>query len=228
MLKEIVQQTTGILLNDVQVEQFEKYYDYLVETNSKFNLTAITERQAVYTKHFADSLTASSLIADAKTVCDVGCGAGFPSIPLAIVNSKTLFTLVDSLNKRVEFCRQVASLCNLDNVTVVHSRAEDFAKNNRERFDVVTARAVAPLNILLEYLAPLTKVGGCVIAYKTDESEVANAQHCAGILGLKYSKGVTLTLPEGDNRCLLIYYKVRPTPVRYPRGGNQPRKNPLT
>ncbi len=227
MLEDIVLQTTGIALTQQQVQQFDAYYEYLVQTNEKFNLTAITERQAVYEKHFADSLAASGLLSNGATVCDVGCGAGFPSIPLAIVNSNVEFTLVDSLNKRVQFCKEVADMCSLSNVEVFHSRAEDFAKQHRESYDVTTARAVAPLNVLLEYLAPLVKVGGKVIAYKTDQSEVDSAKHCADILGLSFDKAISFQLPQGDNRCLLVYNKTKHTPLTYPRGGNLPRKKPL-
>ena len=215
----------GYNLDDNQLQQFDKYYHYLVECNEKFNLTAITEENEVYVKHFVDSLLGQALIKQGATVCDVGAGAGFPSVPLKILRNDISVTMVDSLSKRVNFLKEVGALLNIE-LNACHDRAEDFAKNNREKFDVTVARAVAPLAILLEYLAPLVKVGGKVLAYKTDESELASAQNAIKTLGLRLTNAHHFTL-EGANRCVLEFEKIKKTPPAYPRGQNKPRKNPL-
>lgn len=215
----------GYNLNETQLQQFSKYYHYLVECNEKFNLTAITEEYEVYAKHFVDSLLGQAFIKQGSKVVDVGAGAGFPSVPLKIVRPDIAVTMVDSLSKRVNFLKEVGALINID-VNACHDRAEDFAKKSRESFDVAVARAVAPLNVLLEYLAPLVKVGGKVLAYKTDESEVEASQNAIKTLGLKLVSAHHFTL-EGANRCVLEFTKVKNTPSQYPRGQNKPRKNPL-
>lgn len=225
-MQQYLLQNANILLDDKMTERFETYYRFLVSENEKYNLTAITEHDEVWCKHFADSMLGSKFVPHGASLVDVGCGAGFPSVPLAIARPDIRPTLVDSLTKRVNFC---AELCGKVGVSanVVHARAEDFAKDNRQRFDVAVARAVAPLNILLEYLAPLVRVGGSVVAYKTDESEVVLAKNAANILGLTFVSANRFVLPDGSNRCLLLYKKVKNTPLVYPRGQNKPRKCPL-
>lgn len=215
----------GFCLTDKQLQQFDQYYNYLVQTNEKFNLTAITQHDEVYVKHFVDSMLGATFIKEGATVCDVGAGAGFPSVPLKILRSDLDVTMVDSLNKRVNFLVEVGALLDIK-LNAVHSRAEDFAKGNRQRFDVAVARAVAPLNVLLEYLAPLVKVGGTILAYKTDEAELQSAQNAIKTLGLRVKRAHHFDL-EGASRCVLELTKVTPTPPKYPRGQNQPRKNPL-
>ena len=215
----------GYNLDANQLQQFDKYYHYLVECNEKFNLTAITEENEVYIKHFVDSLFGQAFIKQGATVCDVGAGAGFPSVPLKILRNDLQVTMVDSLNKRVNFLKEVGALLNID-VNACHDRAEDFAKNHREKYDVALARAVAPLAVLLEYLAPLVKVGGKVLAYKTDESELESAQNAVKLLGLRLKGAHHFTL-EDANRCVLEFEKIKNTPSLYPRGQNKPRKNPL-
>lgn len=207
-------------------ERFETYYRFLVSENEKYNLTAITEHDEVWCKHFADSMLGSKFVPHGASLVDVGCGAGFPSVPLAIARPDIRPTLVDSLTKRVNFCTELCGKVGVS-ANVVHARAEDFAKDNRQRFDVAVARAVAPLNILLEYLVPLVRVGGSVVAYKTDESEVVLAKNAANILGLTFVSANRFVLPDGSNRCLLEYKKVKNTPLVYPRGQNKPRKCPL-
>ncbi len=225
-MQQYLLQNANILLDDKMTERFETYYRFLVSENEKYNLTAITEHDEVWCKHFADSMLGSKFVPHGASLVDVGCGAGFPSVPLAIARPDIRPTLVDSLTKRVNFCTE---LCDKEGVSanVVHARAEDFAKDNRQRFDVAVARAVAPLNILLEYLAPLVRVGGSVVAYKTDESEVVLAKNAANILGLTFVSANRFVLPDGSNRCLLLYKKVKNTPLVYPRGQNKPRKCPL-
>lgn len=219
-------QSIDVVLTDEMRQKFETYFEFLTEENEKYNLTAVTEHDEVWTKHFVDSMTGSPFVPQGATLVDVGAGAGFPSLPLAIVRPDIKPTLVDSLGKRVNFCSELCKKIGVNAVTV-HARAEDFAKDNRQKFDVAVARAVAPLNILLEYLAPLVKLGGSVIAYKTDRAETETAQNAARVLGLNLYSVNPFVLPDGSNRCLLVYTKVRATPPAYPRGQNKPRKNPL-
>lgn len=225
-MQQYLLQNANILLDDKMTERFETYYRFLVSENEKYNLTAITEHDEVWCKHFADSMLGSKFVPHGASLVDVGCGAGFPSVPLAIARPDIRQTLVDSLTKRVNFCTELCGKVGVS-ANVVHARAEDFAKDNRQRFDVAVARAVAPLNILLEYLAPLVRVGGSVVAYKTDESEVVLAKNAANILGLTFVSANRFVLPDGSNRCLLEYKKVKNTPLVYPRGQNKPRKCPL-
>lgn len=225
-MQQYLLQNANILLDDKMTERFETYYRFLVSENEKYNLTAITEHDEVWCKHFADSMLGSKFVPYGASLVDVGCGAGFPSVPLAIARPDIGPTLVDSLTKRVNFCTELCGKVGVS-ANVVHARAEDFAKDNRQRFDVAVARAVAPLNILLEYLAPLVRVGGSVVAYKTDESEVVLAKNAANILGLTFVSANRFVLPDGSNRCLLEYKKVKNTPLVYPRGQNKPRKCPL-
>jgi 16S rRNA methyltransferase gidB len=225
-MQQYLLQNANILLDDKMTERFETYYRFLVSENEKYNLTAITEHDEVWCKHFADSMLGSKFVPHGASLVDVGCGAGFPSVPLAIARPDIRPTLVDSLTKRVNFCTELCGKVGVS-ANVVHARAEDFAKDNRQRFDVAVARAVAPLNILLEYLAPLVRVGGSVVAYKTDESEVVLAKNAANILGLTFVSANRFVLPDGSNRCLLEYKKVKNTPLVYPRGQNKPRKCPL-
>lgn len=225
-MQQYLLQNANILLDDKMTERFETYYRFLVSENEKYNLTAITEHDEVWCKHFADSMLGSKFVPHGASLVDVGCGAGFPSVPLAIARPDIRPTLVDSLTKRVNFCTELCGKVGVS-ANVVHARAEDFAKDNRQRFDVAVARAVAPLNILLEYLAPLVRVGGTVVAYKTDESEVVLAKNAANILGLTFVSANRFVLPDGSNRCLLLYKKVKNTPLVYPRGQNKPRKCPL-
>lgn len=225
-MQQYLLQNANILLDDKMTERFETYYRFLVSENEKYNLTAITEHDEVWCKHFADSMLGSKFVPHGASLVDVGCGAGFPSVPLAIDRPDIRPTLVDSLTKRVNFCTELCGKVGVS-ANVVHARAEDFAKDNRQRFDVAVARAVAPLNILLEYLAPLVRVGGSVVAYKTDESEVVLAKNAANILGLMFVSANRFVLPDGSNRCLLEYKKVKNTPLVYPRGQNKPRKCPL-
>lgn len=225
-MQQYLLQNANILLDDKMTERFETYCRFLVSENEKYNLTAITEHDEVWCKHFADSMLGSKFVPHGASLVDVGCGAGFPSVPLAIARPDIRPTLVDSLTKRVNFCTELCGKMGVS-ANVVHARAEDFAKDNRQRFDVAVARAVAPLNILLEYLAPLVRVGGSVVAYKTDESEVVLAKNAANILGLTFVSANRFVLPDGSNRCLLEYKKVKNTPLVYPRGQNKPRKCPL-
>ncbi len=225
-MKQFILENTHIQLDERMVEQLEIYCDFLREENEKYNLTAITDHDEVWEKHFADSILGVVAIPQNATLCDVGSGAGFPALPLKIARPDLKVTLVDSLAKRVNF---VTMLCEKLGVVgkFVHSRAEDFAKTHSESFDVATARAVAPLPVLLEYTAQIVKVGGIVLAYKTDIAEVDEGKNAAKTLGLKLEKHFVFTLPNSSKRCLLVYRKIAHTPKIYPRGQNKPRKMPL-
>jgi len=225
-MKNYLYQQTNILLSPRQIEQLETYCDFLLAENEKYNLTAITERDAVWEKHFADSILGAVAIPKNATLCDVGSGAGFPSLPLKIARDDLSVTLVDSLEKRVEFTK---TLCGKIGVSAnfFHERAEDFAKTHSESFDVATARAVAPLPILLEYTAQIVKVGCRIVAYKTDLSELSSAEHACAELGLRFAASHDFVLPSGGKRCVMVFEKIAPTPRKYPRSQNKPRKNPL-
>lgn len=224
----------NIELNEYQLDQFDKYYNLLVEWNKKMNLTAITEKEDVYLKHFFDSISSSFHFdfTQVESVCDVGAGAGFPSIPLKICYPHLSITIVDSLNKRITFLENLANELNLDNVNFVHSRAEDFGQNkeHREMYDVVTARAVARTNVLSEYCLPLCKIKGNFIAMKgaLASEELQEANKAITTLGGKLKKELTFNLPfENSERSIIIIEKIKTTPKKYPRKPGTPQKLPL-
>lgn len=220
----------NIELEEKQIENFYKYMNLLLEWNEKMNLTAITEPNEVILKHFIDSLTIVNLIKKGQRVIDVGTGAGFPGIPLSIVKEENI-TLLDSLNKRITFLEEVINKLELKNIKAVHARVEEFAKNKKEResYDIATSRAVAPLNVLLEYLLPLVKVGGICICMKgSNKEEIEEAQNALKILGGEIEKIEKITLPETDiKRNIIIVKKVKETPSKYPRKPGTPTKEPI-
>ena len=220
----------NINLNDFQIEQFEKYFSMLIETNKVMNLTAITEEDDVAVKHFLDSALPEKFFPQNATVIDVGSGAGFPALPLKIVRPDLKITMVDSLNKRIGFLNDVIEKLNIEGANAVHSRAEDFAKNNREKFNAAVARAVAPLNTLVEYLLPFVKVGGVCIIYKSSKlaEELKNSQKAIEILGSKVEKIEKYYIEEKElEREILILKKIKNTPLKYPRDKNKPKLNPI-
>ena len=194
------------------------------------NLTAITEWNDVLFKHFLDSVLPEKEFLKNSNVVDVGAGAGFPSIPLKIIRSDLNITMIDSLLKRVNFLNETIEKINLKNISAIHSRAEDFAKEKRESFDIATARAVAPLPTLLEYLLPLIKVGGLCIIYKSTklEEELTLSQNAIKVLGaeIKDIKHFEIT-EQNFERNILILKKVKQTPKLYPRPKNAPKLKPL-
>lgn len=216
----------NLSVDDQKMAKFAEYCSFLLSENEKYNLTALKDEKSVYDRHFIDSILGSVAIGNNMSLCDIGCGAGFPSIPLKIARDDISITLVDSLEKRVNFCKKLCNRINV-NANFYHDRAEDFSQNHSEEFDIATARAVAPLNILLEYTAQIVKVGGIVLAYKTDQSELETCSHACQCLKLKYEKCYNFVLPDGSARCLLIFRKIDHTPKAYPRGQNKPRKSPL-
>ena len=225
-MKNYLQEKVNIVLNDEMQEKLNFYCRFLREENEKYNLTAITDEQEIWSKHFVDSILGSVAIPENSTLCDVGSGAGFPALPLAIVRGDLSVTLVDSLEKRVNFTKALCQQLNI-NAEFFHERAEDFAKTHSESFDVATARAVAPLNILLEYTAQIVKIGGVIVAYKTDLSELDGAKNACKVLNVRYETHYDFLLPDGSRRSILVFRKTASTPSKYPRGQNKPRKQPL-
>jgi len=217
------------------VEQTEQFFDYmnlLIEWNEKINLTAITDPEEIILKHFIDSITILKEIPDNSKIVDVGTGAGFPGIPLSIMNPTLKITLVDSLNKRLIFLQEVINKLGLKNVEIIHARAEEFGqnKNYREKFDVSTSRAVANLSTLSEYLIPLVKVGGKVVSMKAAEAhqEINDAKKAIDILGGSIEKIDEFNLPQSDiGRTVIIIRKNKQTPAKYPRKAGTPSKEPI-
>lgn len=224
----------GFELTDVQMNQFDTYYKTLVEWNEKVNLTAITEENEVYLKHFYDSITPAfhQDLTGELMVCDVGAGAGFPSIPLKIVFPNLKVTIVDSLQKRIVFLNHLATALGLDGVSFYHDRAETFGKNAnfRESFDIVTARAVARMSVLSELCLPLVKKDGMFIALKGAQAaeELEKAKDAIELFGGEITAEETFTLPQEDSeRTIYWIRKRRKTPKKYPRKPGVPNKNPI-
>lgn len=216
------------LIND-NLQTFQKYFESLVSYNEKVNLTAITEKEQVFDKHFLDSILPIDEIKLNAKIVDVGTGAGFPSLPIKIVRPDVDLTMVDSLNKRINFLNEITQELKI-NTTNIHSRAEDFAKTYREKFDVAVARAVARLNTLLEYLLPLVKVGGIVLAYKGSsfKEEIDEAKNAITVLGGEYEKTLHFELPNNEGeRNIIVIKKIKQTPKQYPRDKNMPKLKPI-
>lgn len=221
-----------IKFTEEQLNQFYEYMNLLLEWNEKINLTAITAPNEVILKHFIDSLTINKYIKENSTLADVGTGAGFPGIPLKILRPDLKITLVDSLNKRINFLNEVINKLNLVNIETVHSRIEDFGKDKkyRESFDFVTARAVANLAVLSEYLLPIAKVGGQCVCMKGSsvEEELSNGKNAIKVLGGNIKNIDEFVLPDSDmSRNVIIIDKIKNTPNKYPRKAGIPVKEPL-
>nr|WP_296156983.1 16S rRNA (guanine(527)-N(7))-methyltransferase RsmG [uncultured Blautia sp.] len=227
-------QQIGISLNEEQKKQFIAFYEYLVEKNKVMNLTGITEFQEVLVKHFLDSLACVKAVDmnEVKTVIDIGTGAGFPGVPLKIAFPHLEACLLDSLKKRVNFLEETFELLKLENITAIHGRAEEFAKNKayREKYDLCVSRAVSNLATLSEYCLPYVKVGGKFISYKsgTVKEEVEQAEKAVSILGGKIQDVVYFNLPDSEiQRSLVVIKKIKSTPGKYPRKAGTPLKEPL-
>ena len=222
----------GFNITKEQTERFFEYMKLLLEWNEKINLTAITEPNEIIIKHFIDSITINKYIRENAKVIDVGSGAGFPGIPLSIVKNDVNMTLVDSLNKRTIFLNEVKKELRLKNVNVIHGRAEELGHNidYREQFDIATSRAVAPLNILLEYLMPFIKVGGYCVCMKGSniEEELIDAKKALQELSGEIVNIDRFDLPETDyGRNIIVIRKIGNISNKYPRKPGTPSKEPL-
>lgn len=225
----------GITLDEIQKKQFTDFYEYLVEKNKVMNLTGITEFQEVLVKHFLDSLACVKAVdmSRIKRIMDIGTGAGFPGVPLKIAFPHLEACLLDSLKKRVNFLEETFQMLKLENITAIHGRAEEYAKNKqyRETYDLCVSRAVSNLATLSEYCLPYVKTGGYFISYKsgTVQEEVEQAQKAVKILGGKIQDVVYFQLPDSEiQRSLVVIEKVKATPGRYPRKAGTPLKEPLS
>lgn len=232
-LKTLAEQI-GIELTEQQLEQFRIYYEYLVEVNQVMNLTAITEKDEVIVKHFLDSLAIVKVfdMNEVDTVIDVGTGAGFPGIPLKIAFPHLNITLMDSLNKRVKFLREVGEKLEFFDFEAVHARAEDLGKHKdyREQYDVCVSRAVSNLATLSEYCMPFVKVGGSFISYKGNNiaEELKESERAIHVLGAKIKNQEEFLLPESDiTRNFITIKKEKMTPKKYPRKAGTPAKEPI-
>ncbi|WLS85110.1 16S rRNA (guanine(527)-N(7))-methyltransferase RsmG [Lactobacillus apis] len=223
-------------LSEKQINQFNQYFTSLIEANQHVNLTRITEENDVYLKHFFDSITPllmfDEFFKSGSNLCDIGAGAGFPSIPLKIIKPEIKVTIVDSLGKRLTFLQELVDKLDLKDVTLVHGRAEDVGQNKqyREQFDLVTARAVANMAVLSEYCLPLVKKGGSFIALKGPKAddELKDSQKAITTLGGKVSEAEELQLPYSDEeRTLILVQKVKMTPKKYPRQAGTPHRKPI-
>lgn len=225
-------QKIDVEITDEQISKFYKYMELLVDWNNKMNLTAITEPNDIILKHFIDSITIENSIKNDSKVIDVGTGAGFPGIPLSIIRNDLKITLMDSLNKRINFLDEVIKENCLNNVDTIHSRAEELGRNKdyREQFDVATSRAVASLDVLLEYMLPFVKVGGDCVCMKGSniDEELENSKKALTLLNGKIENIIKFELPESDyGRNIIVVKKTASTPGRYPRKPGTPSKEPL-
>ena len=232
----------GVDISDIQIFQFQRYYEMLIDVNKNMNLTAITDEKDVIIKHFLDSI---SIVAfkeldfinkvnkmDITSVIDIGTGAGFPGIPLKIMFPSLNITLVDSLNKRVNFLNSVIQEFKLEKIVAIHARAEEIAKDDkyREKYDLCVSRAVANLATLSEYCLPFVRVNKYFVPYKSQkiDEELSYGKKCISVMGGKIIDKYKFILPETDNERSFVYIKkIKNTPKKYPRSGNKPSKEPI-
>ena len=220
--EEFIKETKnlGIELNDDIINKLDEYYNILKQENQKYNLTRIVEKNDVYLKHFYDSLTITKIInIENKSICDLGTGAGFPGLVLAICFPSAKLTLIESNGKKCNFLNIVKENLSLENVTVINARVEEYAKANRELYDIVTARAVAPIKHLLEYGVPLVKINGYFIGMKANvEEEIKNIENYYDKLNINEESKIVFNLPKEESlRTLLKYKKLEKTNIKYPR-----------
>ena len=230
-LKDMFSQI-DIDLNDEIINKFNRYADLLVDWNEKINLTAITEINDIWVKHFLDSCMISKYIDNDSSLIDVGTGAGFPGIPLIIINDTLKVTLLDSLNKRINFLNAICNELQLSNIKTIHSRAEDAGRDveHREKYDIATARAVANLATLAEFCLPFVKVNGLFVCMKAGncEVEIEESKNAIRLLGGKIENVVKSNLPNTDiERKIILIRKIKETPREYPRKAGTPSKKPI-
>lgn len=220
-----------ISISEIQKKQFQRYYELLIEWNKKINLTAITDKEQVYLKHFYDSATLVKLIdfEQESSLCDIGTGAGFPGIVIKILFPNLNVTLVDALNKRILFLDEVIKTLKLEKIETVHARIEEYAKEYREKFDIVTSRAVSSLPILLEYSIPMLKIGKYFVPMKGDiAQEIKESKPAIDLLNVKLECQEQFLLPfENSVRTILKFKKVKRTNVKFPRKFSEIKKKPL-
>ena len=226
LLTESVKSLFDLTLDEDKVDTLEAYYDAVVEANKEFNLTAITGKDEFVVKHLIDSIAGVPFIPENAKLIDVGSGGGFPSFPIASVRSDVEVTALDSTAKKMNFVSSTARFLGVKNLKTVSGRAEEM-KELFGTFDMVTARAVSALPILLEICSPLIKAGGLMMAYKTDESELELSQSALKALNMTHKNTFSFNLPNGDRRCILLFEKTAPTPKQYPRQYGQIKKRPL-
>ena len=220
----------NITLTEKQLNDLDIYYELLITENKKYNLTSITKKEDVYLKHFYDSLTiVKSIDLKNQYICDIGSGAGFPGLVLKIVFPEITIDLIDATLKKCNFLKYVIETLKLNNINVINTRAEEYCKNNREKYDIVTSRAVAPLKHLLEYSIPLLKENGTFIALKSNlEEELINIDNYYKKLYLTNKEIIKFTLPfEQSNRTIYKITKIKKTPIIYPRTYNQIKKKEI-
>ena len=221
----------NIIVENEKIPIFYQYMKEIIEWNEKINVTAITDEREFIRKHFIDSLTISKYIEEGQTIIDIGTGAGFPGIPLKIVNNNSKVTLVDSVNKKLNVIRDISGKIGLSNLEIIHTRAEDLANNNsyREKFDVATTRAVSNFSTIMEYMLPFVKIGGKAICMKGPnfKEELEKAKNAIEILGGAVKSLETCIVSSDFERNIIIIEKIKNTPKKYPRGQGKPLKEPL-
>lgn len=229
--KEIRNTLKEIELTENQIEQFYNYMNGILKWNKSINVTSITDEKMFIVKHFADSLTINRFVEDKKTLIDIGTGAGFPGIPLKIVNKDLKVTLIDSVNKKLNIIRDITADFNLENLEIIHTRAEDLANDieYREKYDIATTRAVSNLTTIAEYMLPFVKINGYAICMKGPniKQELEDSKVAIEVLGGKLEKIESLNVGNELERNIILIKKVKSTPKKFPRGKGKPLKEPI-